>query len=229
MRIAVLGTGTVGQTLAGGLDAAGHDVAIGTRDPAATLARTEPDRLGAPPMAQWLEDHPGVELLAFREVGAHGEVVVNATSGSASLAALAAVGDADLDGKVLLDAANPLDFSQGYPPTLTVANTDSLAEQVQRAHPGARVVKSLNTINAALMVSPDRVPGDHTMFVAGEDDDAKATVVGLLGDLGWPAGRILDLGGIRSARGMEMYLPLWLALASAAGTTDVSIRVLHAE
>lgn len=227
MNIAVLGTGTVGQTLAAALADLDHAVTIGTRDPAATLARTEPDRLGAPPMAQWLPEHPGVALLAFDQVAADAELVVNATSGRVSLGALAAVGQ-HLDGKVLLDAANPLDFSAGYPPTLTVANTDSLAEQVQRAHPAARVVKSLNTINAALMVEPTRVPGEHQLFVAGEDDDAKATVAALLGELGWPADRVLDLGGLRAARSMEMYLPFWLSLAGALGTTDVNIQVRRA-
>lgn len=226
MKISVLGTGQVGRALAGGLAAVGHEVVVGTRDPAATLARTEPDAQGTPPYARWQEEHPDVRLVALAEAGVHAELLVNATSGAASADALAAAGVGERDGLVVLDVANPLAFTEGGP-ALTVANTDSLAESLQRAFPAARVVKSLNTVNSAVMVDPGRVPGQHVMFVAGDDAAAKATVTGLLGELGW-AGRVLDLGGLRAARGMEMWVLLWLSLTQAVGTYDLNITVERA-
>jgi 8-hydroxy-5-deazaflavin:NADPH oxidoreductase len=228
VNVAVLGTGIVGRTLAAKLEGLGHDVVIGTRDVEETLARTEPDGMGNPPYAVWQEGHPSVRLVTFPEAGAHGELVVNATAGGASLAALEAVGREALAGKVIVDVANPLDFSQGRPPVLTVANTDSLGEQIQRAFPDSRVVKTLNTMNAFVMVEPSRVPGDHAVFVAGDDDAAKETVKGVLQEFGWSETSIVDLGGIRSARSTEMYLPLWLSLWGALGTGDFNIGVTRA-
>jgi 8-hydroxy-5-deazaflavin:NADPH oxidoreductase len=226
VKIAVLGTGMVGRVLAAKLADVGHDVVVGTRDVGATLARTEPGPMGHPPYAEWQKDHANVRLVPYAEAGAHGEIVVNATSGGGSIAALEAAGD--LAGKVIVDVANPLDFSQGFPPTLSVCNTDSLGEQIQQAFPGARVVKTLNTVNASVMVEPSRVPGEHTVFVAGEDADAKETVKGLLREFGWSDRSIVDLGGIRAARGTEMYLPLWLTLMGVLGTADFNIAVLRA-
>jgi len=226
MKISVLGTGQVGRALAGGLAALGHEVAVGTRDPDATLARTEPDAQGTPPYARWQDDHPDVRLLALADAGAHAELLVNATSGTASVDALAAAGAGERDALVVLDVANPLRFTeQGI--ELAVANTDSLAESLQRAFPTARVVKALNTVNSAVMVDPARVPGQHVMFVAGDDAAAKDTVTSLLGELGW-AGRVLDLGGLRAARGMEMYVVLWWHAARAVGTFDLNVTVEHA-
>ncbi|MEP6528251.1 MAG: NAD(P)-binding domain-containing protein [Nocardioidaceae bacterium] len=227
MKIAVLGTGMVGRTLSSRLAGLGHDVVIGTRDVDRTLSVAEPDRMGNVPFAQWQADHPEVRLLTFADAGAHGEVVVNATAGGVSLAALEAAGADNLAGKVLIDVANTLDFSQGRPPTLSVVNTDSLGEQIQHAFPDARVVKTLNTMNASVMVDPSRVPGDHDVFVAGEDADAKETVKALLREFGWKGDNIVDLGGIRSARGTEMYLPLWLSLWGVLGTPDYNIKVVR--
>ncbi len=158
MKIAVLGTGGVGRTLAGGLSEVGHDVLVGTRDVAATLARTEGDAMGNPPFAQWQSDHPRVQLVEFGEAASKAEVVFNATAGTGSLPALAAAGSG-LDDKVLVDVANPLDFSQGMPPTLFVANNDSLAEQIQQNYPRTKGVKTLNTMNARLMVNSSSLPG----------------------------------------------------------------------
>jgi predicted dinucleotide-binding enzyme len=228
MKIAVVGTGMVGRALSSRLAGLGHDVAIGTRDVDTTLSVAEPDRMGNVPFAQWQADHPDVRLLSFADAGAHGEVVVNATAGGVSLAALEAVGAENLTAKVLIDLANALDFSQGRPPTLSVANTDSLGEQIQRAFPDSRVVKTLNTMNASVMVNPSRVPGDHDVFMAGEDADAKATVKGLLREFGWKDDNIVDLGGIRAARGTEMYLPLWLSLWGVIGKPDYNIKVVRA-
>jgi predicted dinucleotide-binding enzyme len=227
MKIAVLGTGIVGRTLSSRLAGLGHDVVIGTRDVDRTLSAAEPDRMGNVPLAQWQADHPEVRLLTFADAGVHGEIVANATAGGVSLAALEAAGADNLAGKVLIDVANTLDFSQGMPPTLSVVNTDSLGEQIQRAFPDARVVKTLNTMNASVMVDPSRVAGDHDVFVAGEDADAKETVKGLLREFGWKDDNIVDLGGIRSARGTEMYLPLWLSLFGVVGTADYNIKVVR--
>jgi predicted dinucleotide-binding enzyme len=227
MKIAILGTGVVGRTLANALAGRGHDVVVGTRDVDATLANSETDRMGNPPFSRWQADHPDVRLTTFADAGVHGEVVVNATAGGVSLAALEAVGADNLAGKVLVDVANSLDFSQGMPPTLSVVNTDSVGEQIQRAFPDAKVVKTLNTMNASVMVDPAQVPGDHNAFVAGEDADAKETVKGVLREFGWKDENIVDLGGIRSARGTEMYLPLWLSLMAVYGTPTYNIKVVR--
>ncbi|MEU4383938.1 NAD(P)-binding domain-containing protein [Promicromonospora sp. NPDC023805] len=227
MRIAVLGTGMVGRVLAARLAGLGHDVVIGTRDPEATLARTQAGTMGTPPYARWQTDHPDVRLLAFPDAGAHAEVVLNATQGAVALDALHAVGADTLAGKVLLDLALPLDFSQGMPPTLTVANTDSLGEQVQHAFPETKVVKSLTTVFCEVMVDPARIPGEHNIFVAGNDDEAKKTVEGILEQFGWPTGSILDLGDITGARAVEMYSRLFFTLAGRIGSLELNINVVR--
>jgi predicted dinucleotide-binding enzyme len=228
MKIAVLGTGMVGQALAGKLSALGHEVTVGTRDVEATLARTEPDYLGNPPFAVWRESHAGVGLETAAEAAAEAELILNATNGEGSIAMLELAGEQNLAGKVLIDIANPLDFSTGRPPSLFVSNTDSLGEQIQRRFPQARVVKALNTMNCQVMVDPSRVPGEHDVFLCGEDADAKRQVTELLESFGWPAARIRDLGGISSARGTEMYVALWLRLWGAVGTGDFNIALVQA-
>jgi predicted dinucleotide-binding enzyme len=228
MKIAVLGTGMVGQALAGKLAGLGHDVTVGTRDVDATLARTEPDYLGNPPFAIWRESHPGVGLETAADAVTEAELIVNATNGEGSIAMLELAGEENLAGKVLIDIANPLDFSQGRPPFLFVSNTDSLGEQIQRRFPRARVVKALNTMNCQVMVYPSRVPGAHDVFLCGEDAEAKQQVAEVLESFGWPAERIRDLGGISSARGTEMYVALWLRLWGAVGTGDFNIAVVQA-
>ena len=213
MRIAVIGTGIVGRTLAQAFQRGGHDVVVGTRDPAATGAR---------------EDWAGLELplRPLETVASDADLVVNATSGQASLAALGGVGSDHLAGKVVLDVSNPLDFSQGFPPTLSVKDTDSLAEQLQRAFPEARLVKSLNTVTASVMVDPGAVgDGDTTMFVAGDDAAAREQVVGLLRELGWQD--VIELDGLQNARGLEMWLPLWVRLMGALGTAEFNIKLVR--
>lgn len=228
MKIAVFGTGMVGQALAGKLSELGHEVTVGTRDVEATSARTEPDDLGNLPFAIWREAHPDVLLETAADAAAVSELIVNATNGAGSIAMLESAGEENLAGKVLLDVANPLDFSQGRPPSLFVANTDSLGEQIQRRFPQARVVKALNTMNCEVMVDPGKVPGEHDVFLCGEDEAAKQQVTELLQSFGWPAERIRDLGGISSARGTEMYLALWLRLWGAVGTGYFNIAVVRA-
>ena len=226
MRIAVLGTATVGRALAAAFDRLGHDVVLGTRDPGETAARSTPDAVGGPPFSEWLAGHGGIKLATFAEAAGDSEVVVNATNGVASLAALAAAGEARLAGKILVDVSNPLDFSQGMPPVLNPVNTESLAERIQRAFPEARVVKTLNTMNAGLMVDPRRLAdGDHSVFVSGDDADAKKTVTVLLAELGHRD--IIDLGDITTARGAEMVLPLWLRLFGVLGTPDFNFKVVR--
>jgi predicted dinucleotide-binding enzyme len=228
MKIAVMGTGPVGQALAGKLAELGHEVIVGTRDPGETLARTEPDSMGNPPFKAWLEGHPEVRLETPAKAAAEAELVVNATNGAGSLAMLEAAGEKSLSGRVLIDVANPLDFSQGMPPSLFVSNTDSLGEQIQHAFPEAKVVKALNTMNCEVMVDPSKVPGEHDVFLCGEDAEAKRQVDELLRSFGWPAERIRDLGGISSARGTEMYVAFWLRLWGALGTGYFNIAVAQA-
>jgi predicted dinucleotide-binding enzyme len=217
MRIGVLGTGTVGQTLADKLKSLGHEVMVGTRDPEAAKSRMTSDQDWVRPFGEWHRAHPDVPVVAFSQAAQDAELVVNATNGAASLEVLKAAGSENLNGKTLIDISNPLDFSQGMPPSLFVSNTDSLAEQIQATFPGAKVVKTLNTVTARVMVEPGEVAGgDHTMFVAGNDAGAKEEVTRLLKEgFGWQD--VVDLGDITAARSMEMYLPLWLRLMATGG------------
>jgi predicted dinucleotide-binding enzyme len=223
MRIAVLGTGLVGRALAARLSELGHDVCLGTRDPAATRATTDADG-HLTETARWVHTHPEVPLLTFAEAADRSELAINATNGSVSLLALEAT-RGHLDGKVLLDVSNPLDFSGGFPPTLFVKDTDSLGEQIQAAFPDVRVVKTLNTMNASLMVHPEELSEAHTVFVSGNERAAKQDTVELLRQLGHED--ILDLGDITTARGTEMYLPLWLRTMQALGTASFNVRIIR--
>jgi 8-hydroxy-5-deazaflavin:NADPH oxidoreductase len=214
VRFGILGTGVVGKTIAARLARLGHEVMVGTRSPEETLSRTEPDTYGNPPFSAWHAEHPEVRLGTFGEAAAHGEMVLNATAGAVTLEVLELTGEDNLNGKILIDVANPLDFSKGMPPTLSVSNTDSLGEQIQRRFSGAKVVKTLNTMNAYLMVDPAQLAAtDHTVFVSGDDAEAKTTVTEFLRSFGWTD--IIDLGDISTARGTEMLLPIWLRLFGA--------------
>lgn len=213
MNIGVFGSGMVGQTIAGKLVELGHDVMMGTREPAK--------------LQDWLTTLSGqARVRSVAEAAAHGEILFNATNGAATLEALAVSGAANMNGKILIDLANPLDFSKGMPPSLTVCNTDSLGEQIQRHYPQVKVVKTLNTVTAALMVDPRQLAdGDHHLFVSGNDADAKAQVTTLLKAwFGWRS--IIDLGDITTARATEMYLPLWLRLWGSQGTGMLNIKVM---
>ncbi|MFH8938836.1 NADPH-dependent F420 reductase [Streptomyces griseosporeus] len=216
MRYAVLGTGEVGRTLGGRLVALGHEVTLGSR------AKDNPVAL------DWAWQAGGRAAAGtFAEAAAAAEVVVNAVGGRVALSALEAAGAQHLDGKVLIDVSNPLAFEEGQA-RLSPVESDSVAEQIQRAFPHARVVKTLNTVNCQVMVDPGRVPGEHVLFVCGEDAEAKEQVTALLGEFGWPAGRVLDLGGIREARAVEMWLPLWLSLFRAFGHADFNLELRRA-
>jgi hypothetical protein len=226
MKIGIFGTSMVGQTVGGKLVEVGHDVLVGTRDVARTLARTEPGPYGFPPFGEWLKQNPGGRVGSFAESARHGELVINATSGMGSLEALRQAGEANLNGKILIDIANPLDFSKGMPPTLSVCNSDSLGEQIQRAFPEVKVVKTLNTVTASLMINPQQLAGGaHQMFICGNDAEAKAQAAGWLSTwFGWK--HILDLGDITAARGTEMYLAIWLRMMGALGTGMSNIQVV---
>ncbi|HEY4481867.1 MAG TPA: NAD(P)-binding domain-containing protein, partial [Candidatus Brocadiaceae bacterium] len=176
MKIAVFGTGVVGQMIAEKLVELGHEVMIGTRNVQNTLARSGPDNFGRPPFSEWHKRFSNIKLGTYTEAAAFGEFIVNATNGTGTLPALEQAGKRNLANKVMLDISNPLDFSKGMPPTLFICNTDSLAEQIQRNYPETRVVKSLNTMNAFVMVNPGILPEDHHVFLSGNDDQAKARV-----------------------------------------------------
>ena len=227
MNIGILGTGVVGQTLAAALAEKGHAVTIGTRDPAETMARETakpPARLA---YRDWQRANPKVRLATFAEAVRSADVAINATSGVGAMAALGEARADVLGERILIDASNPLDFSRGMPPTLSVCNTDSLGEQIQRAFPRVRVVKGLNTITASLMVDPGAVNGgDHTLFICGNDADAKSTVKRWLGEwFGWRD--FVDLGDITAARGMEMYLPIWLRTWGALGSPMFNVKIVR--
>lgn len=220
MKYAVLGTGIVGRTLADRLDELGHEVVLGTRDPEATRARTGEGEPGA-----WLAEHTSVAVATFADAAASAEVVIHASNGAAALEVLGAAGAGNLDGKVLVDVANPLDLSHGFPPRLFVKDDDSLAEQIQRAFPGALVVKTLNTMNCSVMARPGQLATETTVFVSGDDADAKATVTEMLRSFGHTD--VMDLGDLSTARGPEMYLPLWIRLYGALGHADLNIKVVR--
>jgi 8-hydroxy-5-deazaflavin:NADPH oxidoreductase len=226
MKIGVFGTSVVGQTISGKLAELGHDVMVGTRDVAKTRANVEPHPYGFPAFSVWQKEQPNVKLGTFSDTAAYAEVLFNATNGNGTLDALKLAGEANLNGKVLIDIANPLDFSKGSPPTLSVSNTDSLGEQIQRAYPNVKVVKTLNTVTAFLMINPNLVANaDHTMFVCGNDADAKAQVTGWLkGWFGWKD--VIDLGDITNARGTEMYLAIWIRLWGALGTGMFNVKIM---
>jgi 8-hydroxy-5-deazaflavin:NADPH oxidoreductase len=215
MKIGILGTGVVGQTIGAKLISLGHDVKMGAR------------AVGNEKAEKWVKEN-GARAThgTFADAAAFGEIVFNCTSGMASLDALRQAGARNLDGKILIDVANPLDFSKGMPPTLSVCNTDSLGEQIQRAFPGARVVKTLNTMNTNVMVDPGLVPGESDVFVSGNDAAAKAQVIEILESwFGWRS--VIDLGDITTARGTEMLLPIWLRLWGTFKTPNINFHIAH--
>jgi predicted dinucleotide-binding enzyme len=216
MKIAVLGSGMVGTTIGSKLVSLGHEVRLGSRD-----AKNEK-------AIAWAEGAGSrASHGTFAGAAAFGELVFNCTLGAASLDALHAAGAPNLRGKVLVDVANPLDFSRGMPPTLFAGNTDSLGERIQNAFPEAFVVKALNTINCHVMVDPSRVAGgDHDTFVSGNDAAAKTKVTQILREwFGWR--NVIDLGDITSARGTESYLPLWIRLWGALQTPDFNLKIVR--
>jgi hypothetical protein len=215
MKIAVLGTGSVGQTIGNKLLSLGHEVKMGSRDPSHEKGSAWVAAAGK-----------GASLGTFADAASFGELAFNCTSGSGSIPALTA-SSSGLVGKLVIDIANPLDFSKGFPPSLFTGNTDSLGEQAQRALPESKVVKALNHVTAGLMVDAKKVAGgDHEAIISGNDTDAKARVSEILKDwFGWQ--RVLDLGDISTARGTESYLALWVRLYGALGTADFNVKIMR--
>ncbi|AUG81531.1 NADP oxidoreductase [Kitasatospora sp. MMS16-BH015] len=218
MHFGIIGTGTVGRTLASKLVSLGHEVTLGSRTKENETALAWAEQAGP-------YGHSGT----FAEAAQAAEVVLNATSGTVSLQALRLAGAENLAGKVLIDVSNPLVFSATGELSLDPVNTDSVAEQIQREYPEARVVKALNTVNCAVMVDPGRVPGEHNLFVAGNDPVAKAQVTAVLEQFGWPAGSVLDLGGVEAARGLEMLMPFWLRMMGQLGHADFNYQIRRAQ
>jgi len=213
VRIGILGTGDVGSRLGTKLVSLGHEVKMGSRS------------AQNPKAAEWaMANAPRASAGTFEDAAKFGEVVFNCTAGSVSMEALMLAGASNLGGKVLVDVANPLDFSKGMPPTLTVCNTDSLGEQIQRAFPGTSVVKALSTMGNEVMVNPGLLSGETDTFVCGNDPQAKARVVEILTSFGWKSP--IDLGDITAARGLEMVLPIWVRLLGTLKTRKFNFKVV---
>lgn len=221
MNIGIIGSGMVGQIVGTKLAQLGHAVMIGSRMP----NDLDGKKGNGGTMREWIASTEGRgQVGSLSDTAQFGQLIINASDGGGSIAALEQAGAENLRGKVLIDIANPLDFSNGMPPTLSVKDTDSLAEQIQRAFPETHVVKTLNTMNAHVMVDPAQVAGgDHTVFVSGNDESAKAEVTTLLQSFGWRD--ILDLGDLSTARGTEMLLPLWLRTWFKLGDTPFQFKV----
>jgi 8-hydroxy-5-deazaflavin:NADPH oxidoreductase len=213
-RVGVLGSGEVGRRLAAGFARYGHDVMIGTRDPDKAELRA------------WLGgEGAGIEGGTFAQAAEHGELLVLAVFGDAAEQAIAEAGPARFAGKVVIDAMNPLDFSGGFPPKLSISGEDSLGERVQRALPGARVVKAFNTIGNASFVEPSFSEGKPTMLIAGNDQDAKRTVGDVLAEFGWP--EAVDIGGIEGSRELEAICIAWVKIGGLRGAWDHGFKLLE--
>jgi 8-hydroxy-5-deazaflavin:NADPH oxidoreductase len=222
MKIGMIGGGGVGQTIGAALKALGHDVVLGIR--AVTPEELAKERNFAKPLKDWTAEI-GIPVVTMAAAAAHGEVLFNVTAGQGSLEALTAAGAANLKGKVLIDVANPLDFSAGMPPFLAAAyaGPTSLGEQIQAAFPDTHVVKAFNTIANPVMVNAALVPGDHDLFIAGNDAAAKAKVTEIATAFGWK--HIVDLGDIVGARATEALLPIWVRLWATSGSMMHNLHV----
>jgi 8-hydroxy-5-deazaflavin:NADPH oxidoreductase len=229
MKIAVLGTGSVGQAIAGKLLSLGHDVMIGTRNVQDARSRTAKDFYGNPGFGDWLKGYSGVKLGTIAEAVAFGEMIVNATHGGKSIEVFKMAREGDLNGKVILDLANPLDFSKGMPPILIpeLCNTNSLGEELQKTFPRAQVVKTLNTMWNGLMINPDLISGgDHTNFLCGNHAEAKNKVIELLKQFGWKNENLIDLGDITASRGVELLMPVWLRIMNAKHSGAFNFKIV---
>ncbi|MBK7711100.1 MAG: NAD(P)-binding domain-containing protein [Bacteroidales bacterium] len=230
MKISIIGTGTVGQAIAARLTQLGNEVMLGTRNVKEKLSSDAKDSYGNPSFSEWHKSNTGVKLGTFEEAARFGEIVINATNGGSSIAALKLAGAANLSGKILIDIANPLDFSKGMPPSLLpgLNNTNSLGEEIQKTFPGAKVVKTLNTMWCGLMVNPGLIGGgEHINYICGNDDAAKAEVKRLLVQIGWKNENLLDIGDISGARASESLLPIWLRVMGSIQTGVFNFRLIR--
>lgn len=229
MKIGILGTGSVGQTLASKFTSLHHQVMLGTRDVDEKLASQARDHFGNAPFSEWVNQNKQIDLGTFAEAAEFAQIIINATEGLHALNALKMAKEENLMSKIIVDISNPLDFSKGMPPTLypDLSNTNSLGEEIQETFPGSKVVKTLNTMWAGLMVNPAMINnGDHTNFICGNDVEAKEKVIILLNEMGWKNENILDLGDITSARGMEGILPIWLRIMGVRQTGAFNFKVV---
>jgi 8-hydroxy-5-deazaflavin:NADPH oxidoreductase len=202
MKIGILGTGMVGNALGTKLVQVGNEVTMGSRSAKNESAQNWADSLGE-----------RAHAATFRDAAVFGEIVISCTGGMHSMAALESVGADPIRGKILIDVSNPLQQDKDGSMILGICNTESLGERIQRAFPQTRVVKALNTVNCDIMIEPSRVPGDHNLFICGNDPDAKKQVTQYLSDwFGWKQQNIIDVGDITTARGTEMMMPLWMRL-----------------
>ena len=220
MNIGVLGTGTVGETIATALVQKGHSVRMGSR--------TAGNEKGA----AWVQrTGERASQGSFEDVASFGEILFLCFNGAYALDVVRSIKGADLEGKVLIDLTNPLDFSKGMPPQILegLGNTNSLSEEIQKLVPDAFVVKTLNTVNYKLMVDARLVNGgDHHLFLCGENEEAKGKVKDLLTrDFHWQQENLLDLGGIRSARAVEAMVPFWVLLYRTQGTPLFNFKIVH--
>ncbi len=227
--IGILGTGGVGQTYASKFISLGYGVMIGTRNVSEKLAGTAKDGYGNPPFSEWHKLNKDVKLGSFKETAAFGEFILNATQGANSISALKLADEKDLNGKILIDVANPLDFKAGMPPSLLpeYSNTNSLGEEIQKAFPSLKVVKALNTMWSGLMVNPSMLNGgDHNAFICGNDSSSKDMVKNILLSFGWKDKCIVDLGDISASRGTEMYVPLWLRIFNSTSNGAFNVKIV---
>jgi 8-hydroxy-5-deazaflavin:NADPH oxidoreductase len=230
MKISIIGTGTVGQTISSKLIELRYEVMLGTRNVQEKLKAGVKDGYGNPPFSEWYKTNPGVKLGTFDEAAAFGGIIINATNGGSSLAALKLAGAKNLSGKILIDIANPLDFSKGMPPSLLpgLNNTNSLGEEIQKTFPEARVVKTLNTMWCGLMVNPAMIgSGDHINYISGNDTEAKSKVKELLNQFGWKNESIIDLGDITGSRATESILSIWLRVMGVLQTGAFNFRLIR--
>jgi predicted dinucleotide-binding enzyme len=231
MKIGILGSGQVAQALGGKLLQNGHNVMISSRDLNRKKETWGPEKL--PSVNEWIKNMERKGYLAhggsFKETAVFGEVLMNCTRGLSSIEVLKGLNTEDIEGKILIDTSNPLDSSAGFPPVLGISNTESLGERIQEEFPGTRVVKALNMVNAEVMAGPDMFPEETHLMIAGNDPEAKEWVTGeiLRDSLGWK--NVVDLGDISNARGMEMYLALWIRLMNAMGTAHFNIKLVKSD
>lgn len=230
MKIAIIGTGTVGRTLASKLVELNHEVTLGTRNVVDKLTSTAKDLYGNPSFVEWHKANSKIKLGTFADSASFGEFVINATNGSNSVTALIQAGTKNLSGKVLIDISNPLDFSSGMPPSLLagLSNTNSLGEEIQKTFPDAMVVKTLNTMWCGLMVNPKLIGnGDHINFISGNNEEAKMKVRKLLHQFGWTDDNVIDLGDITAARATESLLPIWLRLMAVTKSGAFNFKLVR--
>jgi len=219
----------VGQTFAEKFILLGHEVIMGTRDVSNTMARTELNSNGGLTFADWISNQNTVSLVTFKESVSKGEIIINALQGAITISAIKTCNTVDFDNKIIIDVANPLDFSQGFPPSLlpNLQNTHSLGEEIQNTLPNAKVIKTLNTMWCGLMVNPKMINnGDHQNFICGNDKESKVAVIEILKSFGWAKENILDLGDIKNARGSESTLLLWTRIYGATQSGAFNFKIV---